>query len=174
MQVMTKKSEEIETAPRGLLFHYVLYRLSQGPTYGYQLLKEIREKTEGAWSPGPGAIYPLLEKMEKMGLISKNSDGLYTITEVGQEKLNEIRSEWKSHWQKAQGLRNLMVEMLSINDINIFVEAMKNDAEIIKALLEKYQKIDDETIFMLKEYSLFLEKELRWVNNKLSEVSKGV
>ncbi len=169
----TRKMEEIESAPRGLLFHYVLYRLSKGPVYGYQLLKEIRDKTEGAWNPGPGAIYPLLEKMEKAGYIVKNKDGLYEITEEGKEKLEEIKTEWKNHWEKAQSIRNLLIEMLSITDIGGFVKAIKNDAEIIRALLSKSEKIDEDTVFTLKEYKLVLERELKWVESKLKEVENN-
>src|SRR3989454_929546 len=50
-------------APRGLLMHYALYKIAQRPSHGYELLQDIESRTEGAWRPGAGSIYPMLKKM---------------------------------------------------------------------------------------------------------------
>ncbi len=43
-------------APRGLLHFYALLSIARKPMRGYDIMKEIEIKTEGAWRPGPGAV----------------------------------------------------------------------------------------------------------------------
>ena len=50
---------------KGFLTIYLLFSLKQKPKSGYELLSEIKEKTEGAWVPSKGTIYPLLIQLEK-------------------------------------------------------------------------------------------------------------
>jgi DNA-binding PadR family transcriptional regulator len=54
--------------------------------HGYEMIKEIEERTQGAWSPSPGSIYPTLQMLEDEGLIrGEESDGKrrFTLTEAG-------------------------------------------------------------------------------------------
>jgi DNA-binding PadR family transcriptional regulator len=37
--------------------------------HGYEMIKEIEERTEGAWSPSAGSIYPTLQLLEDEGLV---------------------------------------------------------------------------------------------------------
>jgi len=50
-------------APRGFLRLYIIHRLAQQPAHGYDILREIENKTEGSWRPGAGSIYPLLKEL---------------------------------------------------------------------------------------------------------------
>ena len=54
--------------------------------HGYEMIKEIEERTEGAWTPSAGSIYPTLQMLEDEGLISgEESDGKrrFTLTDAG-------------------------------------------------------------------------------------------
>ena len=54
--------------------------------HGYEMIKEIEERTQGAWTPSAGSIYPMLQLLEEEGLIQgKESDGKrrFTLTESG-------------------------------------------------------------------------------------------
>jgi DNA-binding PadR family transcriptional regulator len=54
--------------------------------HGYEMIKEIEERTQGAWTPSAGSIYPMLQLLEEEGLIqSEESDGKrrFTLTETG-------------------------------------------------------------------------------------------
>lgn len=56
--------------------------LSEGALSGYGIMKKIKEET-GYWKPSPGTIYPLLESLEKQGLVTSKIDGkkkIYSIT----------------------------------------------------------------------------------------------
>jgi DNA-binding PadR family transcriptional regulator len=64
--------------------------------HGYEMIKELEERTEGAWSPSAGSIYPTLQMLEDEDLIrGEESDGKrrFTLTEAGvaeqQEKAGE-------------------------------------------------------------------------------------
>lgn len=75
-----------------------LYALSvmdrDGPVYGYSLADRISDRTDGAWRPGAGAIYPALQSLVERGFARSGRHGrrrVYTITGQGRRALNQIR-----------------------------------------------------------------------------------
>ena len=56
-------------AKRGDIRAAVLALLAEKPAHGYEMIKELDERTEGAWRPSPGSIYPTLQLLEDEGLI---------------------------------------------------------------------------------------------------------
>lgn len=74
-------------AQRGDVRAALLLLLAERPMHGYQLMQAIAERTSGAWSPSPGAVYPTLNLLEDEGLIATVSQGdrnLASLTEAGQ------------------------------------------------------------------------------------------
>jgi len=64
----------------------VLLQLFEGPKYGYEIFKNIKEAFEGKWNLKTGTFYPTLITMKKDGVIqSKNTDGTdyYSLTDSG-------------------------------------------------------------------------------------------
>ncbi|OEV33506.1 PadR family transcriptional regulator [Kitasatospora aureofaciens] len=54
--------------------------------HGYEMIAEITERTNGAWRPSPGSIYPNLQLLEEEGLITAEEVGgkrLVSLTEAG-------------------------------------------------------------------------------------------
>jgi DNA-binding PadR family transcriptional regulator len=54
--------------------------------HGYEMIKEIEERTQGAWTPSAGSIYPTLQMLEEAELIeAEESDGKrrFTLTRAG-------------------------------------------------------------------------------------------
>ncbi len=75
-------------APRGDLRLAILLLLDENPMHGYQLMQTISDRTEGAWQPSPGAIYPTISQLEDEGLVSVVADAgrkLVTLTDAGRE-----------------------------------------------------------------------------------------
>jgi DNA-binding PadR family transcriptional regulator len=75
-----------------------LYALSvmdrDGPVYGYSLADRISDRTDGAWRPGAGAIYPALQSLVERGFARSGREGrrrVYTITSRGRRALGQIR-----------------------------------------------------------------------------------
>ena len=74
----------------------VLALLEEKPRHGYDIIKEIEERTHGFYGPSPGVVYPTLTYLEEVGYASVESEGakkLYSITAAGREHLAANRAE---------------------------------------------------------------------------------
>ena len=74
----------------------VLALLAEKPRHGYDIIKEIEERTHGFYGPSPGVVYPTLTYLEEVGYASVESEGtkkLYSITASGREHLAANRAE---------------------------------------------------------------------------------
>ncbi len=80
-------------AQRGDIRAASLLLLADAPMHGYQLMQAIAERTNGAWRPSPGAIYPTIAQLEDEGLVAVTPDSgrkLVTLTDAGREHLAAI------------------------------------------------------------------------------------
>src|SRR6195952_4700645 len=80
-------------AQRGDIRAASLLLLADEPMHGYQLMQAIADRTNGAWRPSPGAIYPTIAQLEDEGLVSVTPDSgrkLVALTEAGREHLASI------------------------------------------------------------------------------------
>lgn len=83
-------------APRGDVRAAVLQLLAAEPMHGYQLMQLIAERSEGAWRPSPGTIYPVLAQLEDEGLVEVTRDQgrkLATLTEAGRAYVTDNATE---------------------------------------------------------------------------------
>lgn len=81
----------------------VLSILQRGDNYGYKIIKEVQQVSDGALNWKEGSLYPVLTKLEKNKLISsyiKTENGrnrkYYTLNEQGRGFLAQAKSEWQS------------------------------------------------------------------------------
>ncbi len=65
---------------RGFLRPQLIELLEKEPMNGVDIMNELQEMSHGWYRPSPGSIYPLLEQLEKEGLIAKNKDGKFELT----------------------------------------------------------------------------------------------
>ncbi len=73
-------------ARRGDVRAAILALLAERPMHGYEMIQELGERTEGAWTPSPGSVYPTLTMLEEEGLVSaEEADGkrCFTLTDEG-------------------------------------------------------------------------------------------
>lgn len=83
-------------ARRGDVRAAVLALLAERPMHGYEMIKEIEERTDGAWTPSAGSIYPTLQLLEEADLIrGEESDGKrrFTLTDAGTAEQKEKAGE---------------------------------------------------------------------------------
>ena len=59
----------LQQLKKGVLELLVLELLCSKPSYGYELLVALREKSEGLFSLKEGTLYPILYRLEDEGLI---------------------------------------------------------------------------------------------------------
>lgn len=102
---------------RSLLALYILHTLQESPKSGYDLLKEIAEKTGGTWAPSKGTIYPLLKQLEEEELIKgaateMRGKTLFTVTEKGLTTLATFREMGREHHRKMTQYRNLIFAIM--------------------------------------------------------------
>jgi DNA-binding PadR family transcriptional regulator len=74
----------------------ILALLHEAPASGYGLIKAIAEKTEHAWRPSPGSVYPTLQQLVDEGLVTQPSGpgkGEYELTDEGRAYVAEHQEE---------------------------------------------------------------------------------
>jgi len=71
---------------------------------GYAIMKAIAERTEGAWTPSSGSVYPTLQQLVDEGLIAPAGEGRrteYSLTDAGREHVEAHAAELAA-WADAQ------------------------------------------------------------------------
>ena len=90
---------------KGVLDMLVLKLLESEPKYGYQIIQEMKEKSEDVFSLKDGTLYPILYRLEDDGLVvSRWSEAVgkqvprkyYEITQTGRSELQAIEQTWQS------------------------------------------------------------------------------
>lgn len=80
----------------------VLAILDEGESYGYAVLKRVRELSEGEIEWTDGMLYPLLHRLQRHGYVTsewrKSPEGrrrkYYSITDDGRVALADQRRQW--------------------------------------------------------------------------------
>ncbi|EFV14899.2 PadR family transcriptional regulator [Segniliparus rugosus] len=79
----------------------ILTLLAEEPLHGYELMRRISERSNGAWRPSPGSIYPALAKLRDEGFVLiEEQDGRKTakLTEAGRAHVAEFGAELREVW----------------------------------------------------------------------------
>ena len=86
-----------ELRKREVLPLLVLHFISDGPSYGNQLMDRISAVTAGVLSVNPNTMYPLLRQLEERELIEgswehpeRRSRRYYSLTEAGREEYERL------------------------------------------------------------------------------------
>jgi DNA-binding PadR family transcriptional regulator len=168
-------------APRGLLHFYALLSIARKPMRGYDLIKEIEVKTEGAWRPGPGAVYPVLRKLVKQGYITaqKAKGGpphvLYAIAPLGLENIANAKKMMKSSTERWSLMRQLFIDLMEPDDLVRFVlNSLEIQIELVHTLVESERSGlgDQDKLFVLRQYRLNLERELTRAMASIREIDR--
>lgn len=93
----------------------VLAILVEGTSYGYAILKQVRELSAGELEWTDGMLYPLLHRLERLGYIGAewglSPEGrrrrYYEITKAGRTQLAEQRRQWATANRTLSGLWGL-------------------------------------------------------------------
>jgi DNA-binding PadR family transcriptional regulator len=89
-------------ARKGDVRSAILSLLAEAPASGYGLMKSIAEKTQDAWRPSPGSVYPTLAQLVDEQLIeptdptAARSD--FRLTETGQAYVAEHGEQIAAAW----------------------------------------------------------------------------
>jgi DNA-binding PadR family transcriptional regulator len=94
----------------GMLRLVILALVAEQPRHGYEIIKELEERTAGLYTPSAGVIYPTLTLLEETGDIEvKATDGakkLYEVTDAGRATLDENRKAIDAVFARFEAIRS--------------------------------------------------------------------
>ncbi len=87
---------------KGTTETFILAVVAAQPSHGYQLVKQLKLKSEGIFQLGEGTLYPILYKLETKGWIKGKWDEcagmrrrrVYRITPAGRRQLTARSEQW--------------------------------------------------------------------------------
>ena len=106
---------------KGILEMLVLKLICDGPTYGYELLQHLKERSESLFALKEGTLYPILYRLEDEGMIKarwSHGEGrtapkkIYEVTEKGREE--NLRRQML--WQEFQQTVNYVLQRGKCHD----------------------------------------------------------
>ena len=83
---------------RGDVRAAILLLLAEQPRHGYEIITEIADRSDGAWQPSPGSVYPTLKRLAREGLVGPDKDDsgkrVFSLTDAGREVVEAEREAW--------------------------------------------------------------------------------
>jgi DNA-binding PadR family transcriptional regulator len=83
----------------------ILSLLAEGPKHGYQLMKEMQERSGGFYRASAGTVYPTLQQLEDEGLVRAemiNGRRVYALTDEGRKELDADPEAVRGIWDRAE------------------------------------------------------------------------
>lgn len=100
---------------RGFVQIAILHLLKEESMHGYQIMKELEERSNGAYSASAGTVYPALQELLDQHLIELHTESdkkVYSLNENGKARLEEAAKhgegdfwvEWKERmmWKNSE------------------------------------------------------------------------
>ncbi|MGO2684506.1 PadR family transcriptional regulator [Microbacterium sp.] len=93
---------------RGDVRAAVLSLLAEEPMHGYQIIREIEDRSGGTWKPSAGSVYPTLQLLADEGLVAaeeQNGRKTYSLTEAGRATADEADAPapWEGNGNRESG-----------------------------------------------------------------------
>lgn len=98
----------------------VLAILAEGDSYGYAIIKRVRELSGGALEWTDGMLYPVLHRLERLGHIESRWETAetgrrrkyYRITDSGRDQLADERRQWQAVDRTLRGIWQMVATSL--------------------------------------------------------------
>ena len=124
----------------------ILSILGAGAKNGVQIMDEIESATHGRWRPSPGSVYPAIERLTAEGLIRRDAEGKYELTQRARDEIDFSFGPW--------GRRTLSVEEI-LQEISSYLsyfedlrrtapDTLRRQLAKIRALGNRMSKIGEE------------------------------
>jgi DNA-binding PadR family transcriptional regulator len=119
---------------QGGLKFVILRLLDEKPRHGYEIIKELEERSGGRYTPSPGTVYPTLSMLEDMGYAS-------AAVEEGGKKVYSITDAGRQHLAENKGAVDDVIDRLTQVGASIFGEQMRPAHEAMAALARTYMHV---------------------------------
>jgi DNA-binding PadR family transcriptional regulator len=83
----------------------ILSLLGDGPKHGYQVMKDLEERSGGLYKASAGSIYPTLQQLEDEELIRSDQQSgkrVFSLTEAGLRELEKDPEAVRRIWERAE------------------------------------------------------------------------
>ena len=110
-------------AGRGDIRAAILALLGESPMHGYQIMRELSDRSGGVWRPSPGSVYPTLQLLQDEGLVSSTeSEGgrrTFELTDDGRAAVEtlETPAPWEAVADETEStaveLRDLVLQVMA-------------------------------------------------------------
>ncbi len=160
---------------KGNIETIILGSLYTGDKYGYEIAKEIREKTNNTYQIKQPTLYSYLKKLESDEMISSywgdESNGgrrkYYKLTNLGLENYEKFTAEWKYH--------KSVLDTLVTDDDNISKATQSDVTPLFGAKVKKVRKnTSTSTLIEQQEYQKQLDDLLGNVSNSIENTVDSV
>jgi DNA-binding PadR family transcriptional regulator len=179
MQVEEEKaaSNWLKETQKGYIRIATLILLSKKPYHGYEIMKEIKERTRGFWKPTAGGMYPVLKNLQESRYIQGEWNAktgrrkkTYRITESGRTVLKRALAKEN---QLASTMRDLFEEYMK--DV-LQVEAEPNGIlkmpRPLSELLKETEEKKEDTIKRLEEQRRQIQDMIKQLQKQLKAIKK--
>lgn len=147
---------------RGALRVVLLDLLRDSPKHGYEIIRCLEERTHGQYAPSPGALYPTLQLLNDLGLVTSDQDAgrrVYQLTDAG-------RAELETHTERVAGFWNRFTteapSASSRHEVSFLQDALDDlNRTIWSRLRETVAQGDEKTIRSVREAVERCQNEVR-------------
>lgn len=174
-------AEWMKEVQKGYIRVAVLILLNNKPSHGYEIMKEIKNRTRGFYTPTPGGVYPILRDLERNGYAKgewhrQNNRNVktYRITEEGKiilkhaiARQSEIASNMNALFQEfARDVLNIKSASLPVmpNPFSPFLEEETIKTTDIEGLERQKRQLNQQT--------RMIRERIREIDKMLAEEKK--
>jgi DNA-binding PadR family transcriptional regulator len=107
-----RQSEIEQFLPLTALAFEVLLAVAQGERNGYEIMLAVEKRTNGAFSPNPGTLYRVVDRLLNEGLIASETDAnesrrIYRLSKLGAQVLEAEARRLEGQVKAARSLHVL-------------------------------------------------------------------
>ncbi|AZV41001.1 PadR family transcriptional regulator [Peribacillus asahii] len=124
---------------RGFVQMAILQLLNIRKMHGYQIMKELEERSNGLYSASAGTIYPALQELMDQGFIDSTIEKdkkVYTLNEAGEMKVRNWREaetdDFWEHWQEHIEWRQSDEAKLLKSEMNQFENQLRKAMKAVR------------------------------------------
>jgi DNA-binding PadR family transcriptional regulator len=169
----------LKETQKGYIRIAVLILLSKKPCHGYDMMKEVRERTLGFWRPTAGGVYPILRNLEESGYVEGEWDAekkrkrkIYQITKAGSAVLERALAKESQLATSMSDLFNeYMKDVLAVEVSSVQLPRMPN---LLSAFLEERKEKPEDTINVLKSKRTQLETTIKEFQRNLEAINSRI
>jgi DNA-binding PadR family transcriptional regulator len=175
----TAASNWLKETQKGYIRIATLILLNKKPHHGYEIMKEIKERTRGFWKPTAGGIYPILKDLQKSGYIqgewetkTKRRKKIYVITQAGRAVLKRAIAKEN---QLAATMRTLFEEyMKGVLEVDTQPDLTLKIPLPLSELLRETDETEEDTLRRLEEQRRQIQDMIKQLQKKLRTTKKRI